>query len=379
MLPRILIVDDERDNLDALKRLLRKEFDVVTALSGEEGLEVLSSQKSFDVIVSDQRMPGMQGSDFLERARESVPLATRILLTGFSDVEAMIEAVNRGQIWRYVSKPWEPDDFRQTMKQAADRCRLEKSLQQSRVELERALNELRAKDWARERLLQILLHEFRTAPQILQGLKDLDPGGADAASRIRFIDSLEKRFSILEGDIANLLAEEKRITALPKEPIAFVEFLKDLDFLQLLPPASTPGNEPAIIGHRQSLAEALAHLHNLVSKNSLRSPVVASVDWTPPPQAQIFLSLRIEDPTRKPLPEGLSQQKIDSALAWNALLEPFVGSEDFAHHSTGLRIDTARVVRHLAALGARCEFQISGNGQKVELLISFKGAQGPLS
>ncbi|MEO5666894.1 MAG: response regulator, partial [Bdellovibrionota bacterium] len=102
---RVLIVDDEKDNLNALRRLLRSHFEVFTANNGDEALELVQKQPPFDVLVSDQRMPGMTGSQFFERVQAFTPQSTRILLTGFADLEAVIEAVNNGHIWRYISKP----------------------------------------------------------------------------------------------------------------------------------------------------------------------------------------------------------------------------------------------------------------------------------
>lgn len=372
-LPQLLVVDDEKDNLDALRRLLRKEFEVVTALSGEEGLKILQSGTRVDAIVSDQRMPGMSGSEFLGQAQTIDPIATRILLTGFADLEAVVDAVNRGNIWRYIQKPWEPDDLRMTVNQAAERTRLSRSLEQSRKELERALNELRAKDWARERLLQILLHEFRTAPQILDSLRQLDGGGPDAEVRLRFLENLEKRFTLMEQDIQTLLSDEKRIASLPKENLTLSEVLNQVVMAPHHLDLSAAEDEPALSAPRQPLQEGLAHLLSLMARNSAQAPVQVSLDVSPGAPPQRYLSYRIINPGRGTLlPESLSSQKVEAALAWPALLEPFVGLDDFTRHSGGLRMETARVVRQLASLGARSEFQVSGNGETIELIVAFK-------
>ena len=95
----ILIIDDERDNLEALKRMLRGQYDVSTTESPFDALRLIQS-KLFHVIVSDQRMPEMTGVEFLEKAKKLSPLSTRILLTGYTDIESVIESINRGQIYR---------------------------------------------------------------------------------------------------------------------------------------------------------------------------------------------------------------------------------------------------------------------------------------
>ena len=371
-LPRLLIVDDERDNLDALKRLLRKDFEVVVCASGEEALETVASSKPFDVLLSDQRMPGISGSVFFEKVQEHDPIATRVLLTGFSDLEAVIEAVNRGHIWRYLSKPWEPDDLKIALKQAAERTGLTRSLNESRQELERALLELRARDASRERLLHILLHEFRTVPQILEGLRGLDPKDEDSAARARFIDRLAERMSVLETDVSGLLADEKRIASLPKQKVLLSEILTEalgpdsfeVSFTEIEPPIET---------HRETLLEGIRHLHAIVATNSGDAPVKTSVDLSSGAKPDLFVVFTIESAQAPLLPKGISGDAVkDPKLAWSLLLEPFIGAASFQHHSTGLRVETARITRSLAALGGRAEFQVAGDAKKVELVISVR-------
>ena len=103
--PRILCVDDERNVLDGLRRTLRRDFEVEVAQGGEVALGLLGRDDGFAVVVSDLRMPGMDGITFLSRVRERVPDATRVLLTGNADLRAAIAAVNEGNIFRFLSKP----------------------------------------------------------------------------------------------------------------------------------------------------------------------------------------------------------------------------------------------------------------------------------
>ncbi|HLA35605.1 MAG TPA: response regulator, partial [Rhodocyclaceae bacterium] len=102
----LLIVDDEVSILSALKRMLRHEgYEVLTAGSATEGLALLSKHR-VQVIVSDQRMPEMSGSEFLSRVRVIYPETIRIMLSGFSDISAITDSINKGAIYRYLSKPW---------------------------------------------------------------------------------------------------------------------------------------------------------------------------------------------------------------------------------------------------------------------------------
>jgi CheY-like chemotaxis protein len=122
--PRVLCVDDEPAVLDGLRLHLRRSFDVVTAADGLEGLQRLEQGPAFAAILSDMRMPGMDGATFLARARARSPDTVRILLTGHADLDAALAAVNEGQIFRFLTKPCSPDYVRATLEQAAEQHRL---------------------------------------------------------------------------------------------------------------------------------------------------------------------------------------------------------------------------------------------------------------
>lgn len=119
---KILVVDDEENILRAIRRLLMDEdLVVLTATSGEEALRILIADQDVGLILSDQRMPGLTGVDFLEKARKIVPDTIRIVLTGYADVNAAIDAINRGGAYRYVAKPWKDDELVQIIREAAQR------------------------------------------------------------------------------------------------------------------------------------------------------------------------------------------------------------------------------------------------------------------
>ena len=111
-LARVLCVDDEPMVLEGLERNLGDHFDVVTAASGQDALTMISAQPPFAAIVSDMRMPQMNGAELLSRVRQLVPDTTRILLTGHSETSAAISAVNDGHIFRFLAKPCAPDVLR---------------------------------------------------------------------------------------------------------------------------------------------------------------------------------------------------------------------------------------------------------------------------
>lgn len=119
----ILVVDDQRQILNTFRRLFQKDYEVITAISGEEALGELRRQ-TVSVILSDQRMPRMDGVTFLTESLKIQPDAIRLMITGYADIEATIGAVNQAKIYQYISKPFEPDDLKQIVKNAVDRFRL---------------------------------------------------------------------------------------------------------------------------------------------------------------------------------------------------------------------------------------------------------------
>jgi DNA-binding NtrC family response regulator len=107
----VLYVDDEINNLNSFKAAFRRDFDIYTAQSAREGRKILDTNE-IGVIITDQRMPGMTGIEFLESILPIYPDTIRILLTGFSDMNAVMDAINRGQVYKYLVKPWQNDELK---------------------------------------------------------------------------------------------------------------------------------------------------------------------------------------------------------------------------------------------------------------------------
>jgi CheY-like chemotaxis protein len=132
---KMLVVDDEPDNLDLLYRTFRRDFQVLKAESGMQALEILSAEGEVAVIISDQRMPEMKGTEFLSRTVPQFPDTMRIILTGFTDVEDLVEAINSGQVYKYITKPWDPNELKAVVQRAAETYEL---LKQRTEELRRS-------------------------------------------------------------------------------------------------------------------------------------------------------------------------------------------------------------------------------------------------
>lgn len=133
--PKMLVVDDEPDNLDLLYRTFRRDFSVLKADSGVRALELLAEEGEVAVIISDQRMPEMKGTEFLSKTLPQFPNTVRIILTGFTDIEDLVDAINSGQVYKYITKPWDPNELKAVVQKAAETYEL---LNQRTEELYRA-------------------------------------------------------------------------------------------------------------------------------------------------------------------------------------------------------------------------------------------------
>ncbi|MGB3205623.1 MAG: GAF domain-containing protein [Crinalium sp.] len=156
--PKILVVDDEPDNLDLLYRTFYRDYRVLRADSGPAALEMLDQEGDVAVIISDQRMPMMSGTEFLSRTAVKYPDIIRIILTGYTDVEDLVEAINAGKVFKYVTKPWDAQELKEVVRQALDTYNVVKLRTQ---ELYRTLR--------RESLLNTVINTIRNAQYTRQG------------------------------------------------------------------------------------------------------------------------------------------------------------------------------------------------------------------
>lgn len=217
----VLLVDDEENILNALQRLLMDEdFDIETATSGEAALAKLQTLEYVGLIVSDQRMPGMNGAEFLGRSREFAPHAQRILLTGYSDINATIEAINKGGAARYISKPWDDDDLTQTIRdavalymQGAEKRRLNEIIGQQKQELE---------DWndsLKKRLLQSTA-TIREQSQAIKSLDDKAPAAILCRTFDNFFEVMGDRSAVHARTVSILVTDVARKIGLDAETVA---------------------------------------------------------------------------------------------------------------------------------------------------------------
>lgn len=189
-LPTILCVDDEENILSALRRLFRgKGYRVLTAASGAAGLQVLEGEH-VDLVISDMRMPEMDGAQFLQQVRARWPGTLRLLLTGYSDIHSIIEAINCGEIYRYITKPWDDHDILLVVRQALETRAL--ALEKTRLE-QLALRQQAANEAAMAANAR-LKQNYITTIKILASIAELR--GSNQAGSARQMADLARRIAV---------------------------------------------------------------------------------------------------------------------------------------------------------------------------------------
>ncbi|NER38073.1 MAG: response regulator [Oscillatoria sp. SIO1A7] len=180
--PKILLVDDEQDNLDLLYRTFYRDYKVRKAENAPQALDILAAEGDIAVIISDQRMPRMSGTELLSVTATRYPDTIRIILTAYTDVEDLVDAINAGKVFKYVTKPWAPKDLKEVVKQAVDthnvlKARTEELCRSLRQEslLNAITNTIRSRNSVEEVLqtiVETLGHMFETSYCILRPFQD---------------------------------------------------------------------------------------------------------------------------------------------------------------------------------------------------------------
>jgi class 3 adenylate cyclase len=232
----VLYVDDEVNNLNSFRAALRRHYNVFTAVSGEEGIEIIS-KNDIHVVVTDQRMPNMTGVQFLQHIpgdQDNI----RIILTGFSDVESIIDAINTGKVYRYITKPWDKEELKITIDNAVETVMLRRNNK-------KLINELQANNEHLEEKVKSRTLEVETQKEIIQAAKAqsdslllniLPDEIAEELKRFgRSYARKHNQVSVLFADIkgftlvAETLSPEKLVTALDEVFRAFDNIVDKYD------------------------------------------------------------------------------------------------------------------------------------------------------
>jgi signal transduction histidine kinase len=233
----LLIVDDEVDVLESLRHQFHRTYRVLTATSGSAAVSLLN-QNDVQLILSDQRMPGMSGDAFLSQARRLKPDAIRMLFTGYADIQAVINAVNEGHIFRYILKPWDTVELEGIIRQAAEqfellaeRKRLIAELQTANFQLLQANEELARAGRLKTAFIEVASHEFNTPITLVLGLAELlkiaNPQRADDEREIlRQITASGRQLSRLVTNMLTLLRAEDFRRTLQRSPVKLNDLIQ---------------------------------------------------------------------------------------------------------------------------------------------------------
>lgn len=250
----LLVIDDEPSILSALKRQFRRNYQVYIANSAEEGLELMKTHP-IQVIISDQRMPGMNGTAFFDQVKTNYPHAIRLLLTGYADIQAVIEAINDGNIYRYITKPWDPAELDTIVRGAFERHdlivrneELVVKLQQANIELESRVQsrtaQLVAVSKDKDRMIGIVAHDLRGPIGTIKMCHDLICEDlTDTTTQKEFlgvIDEVTEKALLLIDDLLDVSAIETGQLVLDKTEVALAPFLDKI--IRLNRPAADKKN-----------------------------------------------------------------------------------------------------------------------------------------
>ena len=222
---RILFVDDERNILSSLNRLFFDEdYEIFLASSGQQGLEILQAHQ-VEVIISDQRMPGMVGVDFLIRARELQPDAIRVILTGYTDIDSAMRAINEGSIYKFITKPWNDEELKLVVRRAVEFYKLQRANSEL-LEITQHQNTELAE--LNETLNQRVKERTKAVFQKNQELKQLNEQLADSFAKVirMMVNFLEMKSRDLGNHCKRVAASSRYLASemgLSEEEVSSVE------------------------------------------------------------------------------------------------------------------------------------------------------------
>jgi len=226
----ILVVDDEPDVVKSVQDLLRLDYKVLGATRAADALVILNKE-IVDVVMTDQRMPEMSGVEFLRKAREQHPDAIRLLFTGYADIRAVIDAINQGNVYRYITKPWDPDELQTVIREACERRDLLAERQRLLDELRTKNEELEKANALKQAFIEVASHELRTPLTILSGLVSLSLRvqslGDPLKDWLKRIDHAGQRLQTLVNQLVNMLEAKKFDRPLEKKTVELTMLLRE--------------------------------------------------------------------------------------------------------------------------------------------------------
>jgi two-component system sensor histidine kinase/response regulator len=215
---RILYIDDEEHNLQSFKASFRKQYDITTTISVVEAEEIMEQQE-FHVILADQRMPGMTGVQFFEKIRSKFPESIRILITGHTDISAAIDAINKGEVFRFIDKPWDYTYVENAITHAYDIFKTRAELKQRNLDLQKAYEEL-------DKFVYSASHDLRAPLMSVLGIVNLALMEDDVQSQNEYLDLIKQSVKKLDTFIINIIDYYKNARG--------VQAIAEINFQQLV-------------------------------------------------------------------------------------------------------------------------------------------------
>lgn len=332
--PTILCVDDEIDNLEALERLFRTRYKVLKANSGAEAIELLRNHpEEIHVILSDQRMPEMTGVELLESSLVLRPESIRMLLTGYTDIQSVVEAVNVAQIYRYLTKPWDPTDLLKTIESAVEKYLLLKELKEKNSELEKANKELSSLDQAKNQFMILINHELKTPLTSILSftelLRETHLNEEQELCRSR-IDKSAQKLKTLIDDVLIVVSGETKTLKLNPSPFVLTQdlILLNTETIQLIKTKNLKIDSSLVdrrlIGDAKSISQILTRLiHNAAKYGNDRSEI------------EIEMSESEKTPHRMKVSVRNSGKNIADEVV-SKIMRPFFIDENVMNHSVGM-------------------------------------------
>lgn len=194
---KVLYIDDENNNLNSFKASLRKDFSVITAIDAFEGLKIAETEE-LHVVIADQRMPGLDGVEFFEKLMQINPEPVRILLTGYSDIASVIDAINRGQIYRFIDKPWNIEQIKNAIQTAGDIYFARKELKDKNERLQKIHSEM-------NQFVYSLSHELRGPLMSISGVSKLAKMESKDPAVLEYFDLIDTATDKLDDFIYKML------------------------------------------------------------------------------------------------------------------------------------------------------------------------------
>lgn len=221
---RILYVDDEDSNLHAFKAAMRRDFEVLMAKDVQEAMQLLHDHDDLKVLIVDQGLPAVSGLDFLESIEHSNPFPIRIILTGQTDIQLIIDALNRISLFRFLLKPWNNEDLKQTIRTAIEVYDQRLRIKEQQLEMREAYERL-------NRLVYSASHEMRAPIATAKGLLSLAANESSVEQLRTYVGMMVKTIDKLEEYIGNLIMfhqhENQEVELSPLHPEDFVQACLD--------------------------------------------------------------------------------------------------------------------------------------------------------